>query len=92
MALIFYLLGRRYGSASGGFATASEPRYDTIRASQVERENPGLVKDDVRQMLAAQNALRQRRGAPEMTVDDLRAAVAEDQRNRSRGRGPFAVD
>ncbi|MBS1880081.1 MAG: hypothetical protein JST31_11240 [Actinobacteria bacterium] len=45
--------------------------------------------DDVRQMLEAQNEMRRRRGAPEMTEDDLDAAVREDERLRLRGRGPF---
>jgi hypothetical protein len=43
--------------------------------------------DDVRQMLEAQNEMRRRRGAPEMTEADLDAAVAEDQRLRLRARG-----
>jgi hypothetical protein len=92
LALIFFLLGRKYPVASGAsMRPAGEAAHDTVRASIVERENPGLVNEDVRQMLAAQNALREKRGAPEMTFDDLRAAVAEDERNRSRGRGPFAA-
>ena len=45
--------------------------------------------DDVRQMLEAQNEMRRRRGAPEMTEADLDAAVREDERLRLRGRGPF---
>jgi hypothetical protein len=45
--------------------------------------------DDVRQMLEAQNEMRRRRGAKEMTEADLDAAVAEDERLRLRARGPF---
>lgn len=45
--------------------------------------------DDVRQMMEAQNEMRRRRGAPEMTEADLRRKVAEDERLRLRGRGPF---
>ena len=37
----------------------------------------------------AQNEMRRRRGAPEMTEADLHAGVAEDERLRLRGRGPF---
>lgn len=92
LAVIFYLLGRKYPVASRGLGQPPGPQVDTIRASQVERENPGLVQEDVRQMLAAQNALRERRGAPAMTPADLRQAVAEDEANRSRGRGPFGLD
>jgi hypothetical protein len=46
--------------------------------------------DDVRQMMEAQNEMRRRRGAPEMTEAELREAVAEDERLRLRERGgPF---
>ena len=48
-----------------------------------------LEADDVLQMIAAQNEMRRRRGAPEMTEADLRKKVAEDELNRLRGRGPF---
>jgi hypothetical protein len=40
-------------------------------------------------MLEAQNEMRRRRGAPEMTEEELHAGVAEDERLRLRGRGPF---
>ena len=36
-----------------------------------------------------QNEMRRRRGAPEMTEAELREKVAEDERLRLRGRGPF---
>jgi len=39
--------------------------------------------------MEAQNEMRRRRGAPEMTEADLQASVAEDERLRLRGRGPF---
>jgi hypothetical protein len=48
--------------------------------------------DDVRQMLEAQNEMRRRRGAPEMTEADLDEAVREDQRLRLRGRGDFGAE
>jgi hypothetical protein len=56
------------------------------RSPEVEAQNE---IDDVRQMLEAQNEMRRRRGAPEMTEEDLHAGVAEDERVRMRGRGPF---
>ena len=49
-----------------------------------------LEVDDVQQMLDAQNEMRRRRGAPELTPEELNAKVAEDQANRLRGRGPFS--
>jgi uncharacterized protein YkwD len=49
-----------------------------------------LEVDDVQQMLDAQNEMRRRRGAPELTPEELKEKVAEDQANRLRGRGPFS--
>ncbi|HKG34836.1 MAG TPA: hypothetical protein VKA89_00190 [Solirubrobacterales bacterium] len=48
-----------------------------------------LEEEDVQQMIEAQNEMRRRRGAPEMTERDLRQKVKEDELNRLRGRGPF---
>jgi len=45
--------------------------------------------DDVRQMLEAQNEMRRRRGAPELTEAELQKKVAEDERMRLSGGGPF---
>lgn len=93
MALVFYWLNRKYPVARRSLGPQTPgARPDTVAAREVERENPGLVQEDVRQMLAAQNALRERRGAPPMTPEDLRRAVAEDETNRLRGRGPFGLD
>jgi uncharacterized protein YkwD len=49
-----------------------------------------LERDDVQQMIDAQNEMRRRRGVPELTNDELNRKVAEDQQNRLRGRGPFS--
>jgi hypothetical protein len=49
-----------------------------------------LERDDVQQMIEAQNEMRRRRGAPELTAEELNRKVAEDQANRLRGRGPFS--
>jgi hypothetical protein len=43
--------------------------------------------DDVQQMLEAQNEMRRRRGAPELTEADLEARVAEDERWKMRMHG-----
>jgi hypothetical protein len=48
-----------------------------------------LEEEDVQQMIEAQNEMRRRRGAREMTEGELRQKVAEDELNRLRGRGPF---
>jgi len=60
--------------------------WKPARSPEVEAQNE---LDDVRQMLEAQNEMRRRRGAPEMTEEELHAGVAEDERLRMRGRGPF---
>jgi hypothetical protein len=49
-----------------------------------------LEVDDVQQMIEAQNAMRRRRGAKELTEEDVRRKAAEDEQVRARGRGPFA--
>jgi uncharacterized protein YkwD len=56
------------------------------RSPEVEAQNE---IDDIRQMLEAQNEMRRRRGAPELTEEELHRGVAEDERLRMRGRGPF---
>lgn len=63
--------------------------WKPTRSPEVEAQNE---IDDVRQMLEAQNEMRRRRGAPEMTEADLHAGVAEDERLRLRGRGPLRND
>jgi hypothetical protein len=60
--------------------------WTPTRSPEVEAQNE---IDDVRQMMEAQNEMRRRRGVPEMTEADLQARVAEDERFRQRGRGPF---
>ncbi|MET0557483.1 MAG: hypothetical protein ABW065_02250 [Solirubrobacterales bacterium] len=60
--------------------------WKPTRSPEVEAQNE---IDDIRQMMEAQNEMRRRRGVPEMTEADLHAKVAEDERVRLRGRGPF---
>ena len=66
--------------------TADLIDWKPTRSPEVEAQNE---IDDIRQMMEAQNEMRRRRGAPEMTEADLQAKVAEDERIRLRGRGPF---
>jgi len=63
--------------------------WKPTRSPEVEAQNE---IDDIRQMLEAQNEMRRRRGAPEMTEEDLQRKVAEDQRTRLHGSGPFASE
>jgi hypothetical protein len=60
--------------------------WTPTRSPEVEAQNE---IDDVRQMLEAQNEMRRRRGAPELTEAELQEKVAEDERLRLQGRGPF---
>jgi hypothetical protein len=54
------------------------------RSPSVEVQNE---IDDVRQMLEAQNEMRRRRGAPELTEADVAARVSDDERWKMRQRG-----
>jgi hypothetical protein len=67
-------------------STADLVDWKPTRSPEVEVQNE---IDDVRQMMEAQNEMRRRRGAPEITEAELREEVAEDERLRLRGRGPF---
>ena len=78
---VLLLVGHYYPGTSGDLVD-----WKPTRSPEVEVQNE---IDDVRQMMEAQNEMRRRRGAPEMTEADLRAKVAEDERLRLRGRGPF---
>jgi hypothetical protein len=66
--------------------TADLVDWKPTRSPEVEVQNE---LDDIRQMMEAQNELRRRRGVPEMTEAELREKVAEDERLRLRGPGPF---
>src|SRR3954447_7438225 len=61
--------------------------WKPTRSPEVEAQNE---VDDVRQMIEAQNALRRKRGAPEITEADVERQAREDQVFRARGKGPFA--
>jgi hypothetical protein len=61
--------------------------WKPTRSPEVEAQNE---VDDVQQMIEAQNAYRRKRGAPEITEEDVERQAREDQAIRARGRGPFA--
>jgi hypothetical protein len=67
-------------------STADLIDWKPTRSPEVEAQNE---IDDIRQMLEAQNEMRRRRGAPEMTEAELREKVAEEERLRLRERDPF---
>jgi hypothetical protein len=51
------------------------------RSPEAESENEA---DDIAEMLAASNALRRRRGAPERTADDVADSIDADRRDLDR--------
>jgi hypothetical protein len=63
--------------------------WKPTRSPEVEAQNE---VDDVRQMIEAQNAYRRKRGAREITEEDVERQAREDQQIRARGRGPFSPD
>jgi hypothetical protein len=81
MVSVLLIVGHFYPGSS-----ASLVDWVPTRSPEVEVQNE---IDDVRQMMEAQNEMRRRRGAPEMTEEELQRSVAEDEQMRLRGRGPF---
>ena len=81
MVLAVLALGAFYPGSG-----AEQLDWKPTRSPHVEAQNE---VDDVRQMIEAQNALRRKRGAAEITQDDVERQAREDQAFRARGRGPF---
>jgi hypothetical protein len=78
---VLVIVGHYYPGSSANLVD-----WVPTRSPEVEAQNE---IDDIRQMMEAQNEMRRRRGAPEMTEEELQASVAEDERVRLQGRGPF---
>jgi hypothetical protein len=57
--------------------------WKPTRSPEVEAQNE---VDDVEQMIAAQNELKRRRGAPEITEEEIEARVREDRDELKRWR------
>jgi hypothetical protein len=81
MVGVLVLVGHFYPGTSADLVD-----WKPTRSPDLEVQNE---IDDVRQMMEAQNEMRRRRGVPEMTETELQEKVAEDERLRLRGRGPF---
>jgi hypothetical protein len=81
MVGVLLLVGHFYPGSSADLVD-----WKPTRSPAVEAQNE---IDDIRQMMEAQNELRRRRGAPELTEADLQERVAEDERLRLRGSDPF---
>jgi hypothetical protein len=71
---ILFALGRWYPGSG-----AEQVDWRPTRSPELEAE---LELEDVDQMLEAQNERRRASGRPELTEDDVREQVAEDQRWR----------
>jgi len=71
---IFFALGKWYPGSG-----AEQVDWRLTRSPEVEAE---LELDDVDQMLEAQNVRRRATGRSELTEEEVRARVAEDERWR----------
>jgi len=83
MVGVLLVIGRFYPGSGADLLD-----WRPTRSPELEVQNE---IDDVRQMLDAQNEMRRRRGAPEMTEQDLRERVDEEERDRLRWQGPFGA-
>jgi hypothetical protein len=83
---VLVIVGRMYPGSDADLVD-----WRPTRSPEVEVQNE---IDDIRQMMEAQNEMRRRRGAPEMTEEELHSSVAEDERIRQllRGRSPFVSE
>src|SRR5262245_27920720 len=87
LLLLLFLIIYVLAGAFEGNSVADIIDWKPTRSPEVEAQNE---IDDVRQMIEAQNALRRKRGAKEITEADVQRQAMEDQQVRARGRGPFA--
>jgi hypothetical protein len=71
---IFLALGKWYPGSG-----AEQVHWRPTRSPELEAQ---LEIEDIDQMLEAQNARRRASGRPELTEEDVRARVAEDERLR----------
>ena len=81
IVLVLVLLARAYPGSGADLVD--------WRPTRSFEDEARLETEDIEQMIAAQNEMRRRRGAPELTEAELHERVAEDERLRLRGRGPF---
>jgi hypothetical protein len=87
LLVLLFLILVALARAFEGHSVADLIDWKPTRSPEVEAQNE---VDDVRQMIEAQNEYRRRRGAKEITEEDVERQAREDQAIRARGRGPFA--
>ena len=86
LLVVLVLIMAALGRAFQGHSVAELLDWQPTRSPEVEAQNE---IDDVQQMIDAQNEMRRRRGAAEITEADVQRHALEDQRLRARGTGPF---
>jgi hypothetical protein len=79
--LIFYAIGKWYPGSG-----AEQVDWRPTRSPELEVE---LELEDVEQMIEAQNERRRASGRPEITEDQIRADVEEDERWRKEQAGRY---
>jgi hypothetical protein len=87
LLVLLFLIMVALARAFEGHSVADLIDWKPTRSPEVEAQNE---VDDVRQMIEAQNVYRRKRGAKEITEEDVERQAREDQAVRARGRGPFA--
>jgi hypothetical protein len=78
------LVGRAYPGSGADLLD-----WKPTRSYELEAQ---LELDDVQQMIDAQNEYRRRRGAPEITEEDVRQQAAEDEKVRRKHREMIEED
>jgi hypothetical protein len=78
IVLVLVLVARAYPGSGADLLD-----WRPTRSPEVEAQ---LEIDDVRQMIAAQNEMRRRRGASQLTEADAQRMANEDEAVRERGR------
>ncbi len=87
LLVLLFLIMVALARAFEGNSVAEIIDWKPTRSPEVEAQNE---VDDIQQMIDAQNAYRRKRGAREITEEDVERQAREDQAIRARGRGPFA--
>ena len=87
LLVVLFLIMVALARAFQAHSVADLIDWKPTRSPEVEAQNE---VDDVRQMIEAQNELRRKRGAEQITEQDVERFAREDQAARARGRGPFA--
>jgi hypothetical protein len=87
LLVLLFLIMVALARAFEGNSVADIIDWKPTRSPEVEAQNE---VDDVRQMIEAQNVYRRKRGAREITEEDVERQAREDQAMRARGRGPFS--